>query len=359
MLVEKKKPKKIVFFLFFLIILILIVGLGVGTYFYMIGPVNKNNKDNIEVVIPNGTTSTEIASILKEKKLIQNELVFKIYLKLNKHDSLKATTYQLNQSMSVSDIVKLLEKGNTYNPDEVKITFKEGKRITDYAKEIEKCTNHSYEEVIEVMKDREYMKTLISKYWFLTDSILDTEIYYPLEGYLAPDTYHLKNKDVSIEEILTTMLDQMEKNLDKYKDSISNIHETFTMASIVELEGTNSENRKMIAGIFQNRLNSRMNLGSDVTTYYGLQEAMNRDLTTEEFNSSNGYNTREPSMIGKLPVGPICNFSMSSLEASIYPTDSDYLYFVADKNGKIYYTKTMKEHEAKVAEIKANGDWIW
>jgi UPF0755 protein len=64
-------------------------------------------------------------------------------------------------------------------------------------------------------------------------------------------------------------------------------------------------------------------------------------------------------MIGKMPVGPICNPSLSSIEASAKPTDNDYLFFVADKNGKIYYTKTNAEHEKKVAEIKANGDWIW
>ena len=60
-----------------------------------------------------------------------------------------------------------------------------------------------------------------------------------------------------------------------------------------------------------------------------------------------------------MPIGPICNPGLSSIEASINPIDSDYLFFVADKNGKIYYTKTNREHEAKIAEIKANGDWIW
>ena len=64
-------------------------------------------------------------------------------------------------------------------------------------------------------------------------------------------------------------------------------------------------------------------------------------------------------MGGKLPVGPICNPSVSAIEASINPTENDYLFFVADKHGKIYYTKTEKEHLNKVAEIKEKGDWIW
>ena len=185
-------------------------------------------------------------------------------------------------------------------------------------------------------------------------------IYYPLEGYLAPNTYHFDNKDVSVEEIIETMLEQMKKELEPFKnDMVSNPHYYLTMASIVELEGTNTDNRKMIVGIFENRLNSGMNLGSDVTTYYGLQVPMTSDLTTEQFASINLYNTRSTTMIGKMPVGPICNPGISSIEASVKPTNNDYLFFVADKNGKIYYSKTNNEHEKKIAEIKANGDWIW
>ncbi len=128
---------------------------------------------------------------------------------------------------------------------------------------------------------------------------------------------------------------------------------------MLELEGTNSTNRKMIAQVFYNRLNLGMNLGSDVTTYYAFQEEMDKDLTAKQFNTSNPYNTRAKNMNGKLPVGPICNPSISSIDASFNPTDNDYLFFVADKHGKIYYTKTEKEHLNKVAEIKEKGDWIW
>ena len=102
-----------------------------------------------------------------------------------------------------------------------------------------------------------------------------------------------------------------------------------------------------------------MSLGSDVTTYYAFQEEMNKDLTAKQFNTSNPYNTRASNMGGKLPVGPICNPSIVSIEASFNPTDNDYLYFVADKHGEIFYTKTEKEHINKVNEIKKKGDWIW
>lgn len=346
--------------LFFILIGILIIGILIGGFFFFTGPVNSFDKKDIEVEIPSGTSREKIGEILKEKGLIRSTTVFKLYLKMNKANNLKAATYLLNKSMDVNTIIKELEKGSNYNPNRVILTFKEGERITSYAKLIEKKTNNSYDDVINTINDKEYLQELISKYWFLTDSILDSDIYYPLEGYLAPETYFFDNKDVSVKEIINTLLKQEEKVLEKYKDKISNNpHYYITMASIVELEGTNSENMKTIASVFENRLKSRMNLGSDVTTYYGLQVAMTSDLTSEQFASVNAYNTRSTSMIGKMPIGPISNPSIEALDASINHESSDYYYFVADKHGKVYFTKTLTEHNQKVAEIKKNGDWIW
>ena len=356
----KRKPKLLlILIIIFSVFLLLVLG-AVIFIKSSLGAIDKNDKKAIEVVIPSGSSSVEITKILKEKDLIKNEFVFKMYLKVKKANSLKATVYQMNKTMDVEAIVKMLEKGNSYNPNQIKITFKEGKRITDYATLIASATNRSYEEVIEQFNNRDNLNNFINKYWFLTEDILNTNIYYPLEGYLAPETYYFENKDVLVSTIIDTLLKQTEANLEKYRNKIQeNISYYMTMASIVELEGTNTTNRKMIVGIFQNRLASNMNMGSDVTTYYALQKPMTSDLTTEEFNVSNLYNTRGPNMIGKLPVGPICNFSMSSLEASVNPTSNDYLFFVADKKGEVYYTKTNKEHEAVINEIKEKGDWIW
>ena len=101
----------------------------------------------------------------------------------------------------------------------------------------------------------------------------------------------------------------------------------------------------MIAGVFYNRLNANMPLGSDVTTYYANKiELGERDLTSSELNTYNPYNTRGPGMNGKLPVGAISNFGESSLKAVLNPDDNDYYYFVADCNGKVYLTKNSTEH---------------
>ena len=342
----------------FLIIGVLLLG-TFGFYQYQVSPTDKSSNAKVEVVIKQGMSTSQIASLLKKKYLIRDKFFFKVYMKLNRRDSIKASTYYLSKNMNLDNIVSLLEKGAS-NTD-ISITFKEGKTIKDYAKVLSETTNISEEEFLAKMKDTTYLTSLISSYWFLTDAILDSNIYYGLEGYLAPDTYNFKDKDVTVEEVIKTLLDQEEKNLSPYKDALSkmNIHEVLTLASMAELEGVKDADRKLIVGVFQNRLSKGMNLGSDVTTYYAFNQTMDKDLTSEMFNTYNPYNTRSSAMAGKLPVGPICNPSKESILASINPTKSDYYYFVADKNGNVYYTKTSSEHSAKVKELKEKGDWIW
>lgn len=344
-----------------LISVVIILLLLVFIFIFLTSPVNSRNKTLIDVEITQGTSTSKIAEILKDNKLIRSKTMFKIYSKLGSSKSLQAGVYQFSQDMSLKEIVDELGNGSTYNPNLVVLTFKEGERLTDFAEVIAKGTNHTYQDVISKVNDINYLTELIDEYWFLTDDILDSDIYYPLEGYLSPNTYHFKDKDVKIEEVIKKLLDQEEKELNKYKNELSgkNIHEILTMASVVELEGTNSENKKMITGIFYNRLSSGFNMGSDVTTYYALQRPMTTDLTTKQFATVNPYNTRSTTMIGKLPVGPICNPSDESIDATIHYTDNDYLFFVADKHGKIYYSRTNAEHERTIKQIKDAGNWIW
>ena len=354
---KKRKAKPLLIILIFIAIILIASAI---VWMVLESPVNKNSKAQIEVVIPSGTTTKQIGTILKNKGLIRSELYFNIYTKVKGTKNLKASTYNMSKNMSLSEIIESLESGNSYNPNVIRITFKEGERITDFSKAISEKTNHTYEDVLAVMTNKEYCQTLIDKYWFLTIEILNENIYYPLEGYLSPNTYEFENKDISIETIIEKMLNETDKTLQKYKNKLTNsVHYYITMASLAELEGTNSENKKSIVSVFENRLAKNMNLGSDVTTYYALQLPMDSDLTTAQFGTANPYNTRSTTMMGKMPIGPICNPSIESIEASLNPTNSNYYYFVADKYGKIYFTSTLKEHEIKVQEIKEKGDWIW
>ena len=101
-----------------------------------------------------------------------------------------------------------------------------------------------------------------------------------------------------------------------------------------------------------------MSLGSDVTTYYAAKIEMNeRDLYQAEIDAVNDYNTRSSSMAGKLPIGPICNPSIESIKAVLYPTKHDYYYFVSDVNGKTYFTKTYGEHLQIRRDLIEAGLW--
>ena len=341
-------------------ILIIIFCIFIILYINGIKSVSKNN-DLIEFTAKEGSKFYTISGDLYDLGLIKSEFWYKIYLKLNKAPKIKKGKYYLSKNMSVKDIVDTLSNSK---PNElgIKITFKEGYNFNDIISEITANTNNTEEDIMNLIHDEEYINSLINDYWFITDDIKNQDIYYSLEGYLYPDTYIYKDESVEVKEIFKLMLDEMGKKLNSLKEDIDtskySVHEILTLASIVELEGQSLEDRMMIAGVFENRLKANMNLGSDVTTYYGSKVRLSeRDLNSTELQSVNGYNTRSASLIGKLPVGPICNPSVDSIKAVLNPTESDYYYFVADINHKTYFTKTPTEHSNKIAELKKDGLW--
>ena len=134
------------------------------------------------------------------------------------------------------------------------------------------------------------------------------------------------------------------------------IHQILTLASLVEQEAVTKEDRALVAGVFYNRLKINMSLGSDVTTYYAAKKTLKESLTKEELTDCNGYNTRCLTMKG-LPVGPIANPSLTSIEAALNPTQNDYYYFVADTSKKVYFNKTINEHNQTIAKLKKEGKW--
>ncbi len=352
---KKRKLKKKVKIILILISLILLL---YGCYLLGIGKVNN---DNTEIVfeVTEGSSYNSLAKQLKKHKLIKSELCYKLYLKLHKQDSLKAGKHKLRKNMNVTEIIKELE-GKTVQ-DSSMITFKEGINFETLISLITSNTNITKDDILDKISDTAYLDKLIQKYWFLTDDIKNKSIYYSLEGYLFPDTYQF-HKDGTIEDILEAMLDNMSKKLEPYRNLIQkskySIHEIMTMASIVELEASNSDDRAGVAGVFYNRLESGWSLGSDVTTYYGLKLALSeRDLYQNELEEYNDYNTRSSKMAGKLPVSPICMPGLESIVAAIEPEQHSYYYFVADKNGKTYFNKTASGHSKTISKLKSEGLW--
>lgn len=346
-----------------LLVVFTTVILALGIY-YKVNMTGTSNSDTKKIVNIEEGTINDIAKTLKDNNLIKNVSIFKVYIKLTNKSNLKAGTYELSENMGVEKIVKILEEGTKYNPNEISITFKEGINIRKIATLISENTNNSYDDVIKKASDETFIDTLINKYWFLTEDIKNKNIYYSLEGYLFPDTYRFNNREVTTEEIFTKMLDEMDKKLSKYKDEINksdlSVHEIITLASIVELEGAKATDRKGVAGVFYNRLASSAypTLGSDATTYYASKiDDWSYSLTYKELNDcKNKYNTRCSSNTG-LPIGPICNPGIESIEATINPDKHEYYYFVADCNGKVYLTKNSTEHNNIINKLKKEDNW--
>jgi len=349
--------------IFTIVILTVLIIVVCSMYNYNISAVDKNDSTKIEVVIPQGTSIRGIGEILEEKGLIRSAKFFYTYNKLYKNNDMKATTYYLSKDMELKDIVKTLTEGNSYNPNEISITFNEGINMRKVATIISTHTNNSYESVFAVLKDEKYLDELIAKYWFLTDEIKNDKIYYSLEGYLYPETYRFSSKDISVKEIFSKMLDQTDKELSKYQSVINSnkysAHELLTLASIVESESKSASDRMGVASVLYNRLNKKMSLGCDATSYYGVKLDLNeRNITKQELDDINPYNTRPAAMAGKLPVGPICNVSASSIKAVLYPQETNYYYYVSDRYGAIHFTKNYTEHLAKIQELKDEGAWL-
>ena len=337
-----------VFFLFVIFV--------ISWYFIELRPVGKDN--TIDFEIKSGTSTANIVKKLKDQKLINNELAIKIYIFLNNKDSLQAGNYELNQNMSAKDIIDKIDTGDVKN-DNVTLTFKEGKRFINYINDICTAFGYNQNDILNTLNDKDYLNNLISKYWFLTDDILNSKLYYPLEGYLYPDTYTFKH-DATIDDIVTKILDNTDAKLSPYKDTIAksnySIHQLLTLSSIIELEAKTIDDRKGVSGVFDNRLNDNWTLGSDVTSYYGVHKEMTDAITQDELNDCNDYNTRSSCVTG-LPVGPICNPSIDAIDATLNPTASSYYFFVADSNSKVYFSETASDQLSVIATLKSENLW--
>lgn len=355
--VRKFSWSKFLLFLLFLVILSFLILIGVFKFETM--PVSSKTDPKI-ISIDKGDTYYSISTKLKKQNLIKSETFYKIFLKFSKPRSLTAGDYELNEAMSVAEIVKVLSDKNNQKSNEIKMTFREGLNVREIAKIVEKKSGIKYNDFMKKVNDKEFLKKIQNNYWFLTDNIYNEQIYYPLEGYLFPDTYHFETKNIDSEKIITKILDNTLKKLTPYKEQIEknsyNVHQIITLASLVEHEASTNEDRALVAGVFYNRLNSGISLGSDVTTYYSAKKRLTESLTKEELSACNGYNTRCLTMKG-LPVGPISNVGITSVEAALNPTPSDYYYFVADVNRKVYFNKTLNQHNQTIAKLKKEGIW--
>lgn len=348
----------------------IICAIAIGLiFFYFDGQraVSSTSKE-VEVEI-SGSTNT-VLNQLDKAGLLKNKTAAMIYTKLNNYD-FKANTYILNQNMDLKTILSILEGDKEYISSN-KITILEGYTIPESAKQVAKVANIEIDKenlsddellelktqkVLETWANKEYLQTLIDKYWFLDQIILSDEIMFALEGYLAPDTYVITKK-TSIEDITTMMLDQMGKNLDVFREQIAQfkvnnvnltVHQFLSLASIVQCEASKpSQDQAKIAGVFINRLEKQMRLQSDVTVNYANQ-MKTVAVTNKHLEVDSKYNTYK---YDGLPIGPISSVSKEVIDSCLHYQKSEALFFFALEDGTIIYSNTYDEHQQVVKENK-------
>jgi len=315
-----------------------------------LGPADKGNDEPITVNIPAGSGAVNIIDILDEKGLVKNPSIAKIHVRLGGYDSLQANTYIFSKDMGLKEILKAINTGDLNYVSKRQITIVEGFTVPQAAAAMAEKLPYSKEEIIGLWNNKDYLRKLIDKYWFLTDEILADGIMYPLEGYLYPETYIITDENATIEDITDLILSMTDEKLSERREDIEatgrTVHQFMSLTSVAESESLFDEDRPIIAGVFINRLEKNMPLQSDITVLYALQEKR-VDVTYKDLEVESKYNTYKYT---GLPVGPVCAVSAPAMDDVLSYKKTDYLFFFAKKDGTVIYSKTLDEHEKAIDE---------
>ena len=366
---KKKKKSRLKGFL--VTVLVLLILLGAGGFFGLryaesaLQPLDPSSKQYMTVQIPDGSNAQEIGSTLEKSGVIKNGLVFTLYVKYKNYNELKSGYYNLQKSMSVEDVIKELQKGGTPEPQEVtlaSLTIPEGYTLEQIAQTVGQLQGNfkeplTAEAFLAKVQDENFIAQEVTKYPNLLESLptKDSGVRYRLEGYLFPATYTIK-ENTTVESLIDEMLAAMDKNLSSHyatiKEKNLTVNELLTIASLVEKEAAKTEDRKLIAGVFYNRLNLGMPLQSNIAILYAEgklgQNISLADDAAIDTSIDSPYN--DYTKVGLMP-GPVDSPSLDAIESSINQTKSDYLYFVANvQDGKVYYATTLEEHDRNVQE---------
>ena len=274
---------------------------------------------------------------------------------------------ELGKGRTMDEIIEALQKKGSDKPQEPSlgtVLVKEGYTIDQIAKAVEvnssakkgkkTSTGLKAKDFLKLMKDDAFITKMKAKYPTLLANLPNsTDAKYVLEGYLFPATYNIHD-DTTVESLAEEMLSTMDTYLSPYYATISssghNVNEILTLASLVEKEGATDDDRKNIASVFYNRLNSDMALQSNIAVLYALgklgQETTLKEDATIDTNIDSPYNDYVHK--GLMP-GPVDSPSLSAIEAVINPSSTKYMYFVADvTTGNVYFAESYEEHQHNV-----------
>lgn len=324
-----------------LIILSLVIALLIGTVVYIryqynqnLKPISASQKSQL-VNIELGSTASEIAATLKQSGLIRETWAFEWYIRNhNLRDKLQAGSYYLRPSQSIPEITNILTQGKVATD---LVTILPGQRLDQIRQSFIK-SGFDTDEVDAALKPELYKDH---------PALVDKPAGASLEGYLYPESFQ-KHVDTKPSTIIKASLDEMQKHLTPQirasfvKQGLT-VHQGIIVASVVEQEVGKTEDRPKVAQVFLTRLSRSIQLGSDVTAFYGA--IIDGKKPSVAYDSP--YNTR---IHAGFPPGPISNVSASSLNAVANPASTDFLYFVAGDDGITYFSHTLAEHEALTRE---------
>lgn len=322
-----RKPAKV------LLIAIIIVLVITVVYTSMFKPITISK--DVSINIEEGSSSDTISALLYDAGLTRNANIFKFYaMEQNIDNQLRAGTYEfVAGKWGLDDISKILLEGT--DADSIRITIPEGLTVAETADIFVEAGLVEKEAFIEYAQNGDF------PYDYLPSAGTTNR----LEGFLFPNTYMVE-KNWTEKEIIDMLLAEFDNVWsDKYQQRADELDksvlEVITMASLVEKEAKVADERPLIAGVFYNRLDIDMKLQSCATVQFILGVAK-YPLLYSDLQIDSPYNTY---IYYGLPPGPIASPGEASIKAALYPDDSDYLYFRAQKDGSHRFSRTLAEHD--------------
>ncbi|SDU05133.1 endolytic transglycosylase MltG [Desulfobacula phenolica] len=303
---------------------------------FMKTPFNPLAKEKLFTVKP-GQSLKSIAKNLEKEAVISSQTYFIVFTKFKKADKkLQAGEYSLSGSKSPEQILEIFLTGKVKLH---RITIPEGLNIREVAALVETADFCTQSKFMALCRDKTFIRSI---------GIKSTT----LEGYLFPDTYFFPNA-ASCEDIITTMVEHFktvftEKWQTRAKTMGFCVHDIVTLASIIEKETGDASERPLISSVFHNRLKKNMRLQSDPTVIYGIKN-FDGNIKRKHLKTVTPYNTYQ---IKGLPLGPIANPGALSLQAALYPAQTEYLFFVSKKDTTHQFSKTIQAHNQAVKKYQ-------
>ncbi len=300
-------------------------------------PASPSASQQVLFTISPGQGADALAGRLSGLGLITSSWRFRLLARLKKVDrAIKAGEYKLSAGLTPSELLEVFTKGRV---NLHRLTIPEGYNLKQIAFRLEKSG---------LMKADVFLKEAFNSE-FAHQMGIGGETF---EGYLFPDTYHLP-AGITARRLITLMVEhfrqQFKPDWRQRAASIGmTIHQVVTLASIIEKETGDAAERPLISSVFHNRLKKKMRLESDPTVIYGLKN-FDGNLTRRDLRTYSPYNTYR---IKGLPPGPIANPGLDAIKAALYPAQTDYLYFVAKKDGTHYFSTTIREHNRAVRKYQ-------